>query len=176
MTTAPAQVAIRPMRPGDADQVLAIYQMGLDTGDASFEVTAPSWHAFDASRLPQHRYVAVGTPAAVGGGTTLGWIAATAVSDRCCYAGVVEHSVYIAPQARGRGVGRALLTAFIASTEAAGIWTIQTGIFPENTASLRLHHAAGFQTVGTRTRLARHHDRWRDVILLERRSTIAGTT
>jgi phosphinothricin acetyltransferase len=176
MTTAPAQVAIRPMRPGDADQVLAIYQMGLDTGDASFEVTAPSWHAFDASRLPRHRYVAVGTPAAVGGGTTLGWIAATAVSDRCCYAGVVEHSVYIAPQARGRGVGRALLTAFIASTEAAGIWTIQTGIFPENTASLRLHHAAGFRTVGTRTRLARHHDRWRDVILLERRSTIAGTT
>lgn len=150
--------------------------MGLDTGDASFEVTAPSWDAFDASRLPLHRYVAVAAHAAAEGDATLGWVAATAVSDRRCYTGVVEHSLYIAPQARGRGIGRALLTAFIASTEAAGIWTIQTGIFPENTASLRLHHSSGFRTVGIRTRLARHHDRWRDVVLLERRSTIAGST
>ncbi|NKZ02804.1 N-acetyltransferase [Actinomadura latina] len=169
MTVPPSGITIRAMRPEDSGRVLAIYQTGLDTGDASFEVSAPTWDAFDASRLPQHRRVAVE------GGEMLGWIAAAAVSDRCCYAGVVEHSVYIAPRARGRGVGTALLAAFVASTEAAGIWTIQTGVFPENTASLRLHHAAGFRTVGTRTRLGRHHGRWRDVVLLERRSTVAGT-
>ena len=153
------------MRPDDAEDVLAIYQMGLDTGDASFEVTAPTWQRFDASRLPRHRYVAVGEDGAV-----LGWIAAAPVSDRCCYAGVVEHSVYIASAARGRGVGTRLLNAFIASTEADGIWTIQTGIFPENTPSLRLHARAGFRTVGTRQRIGRLRGRWRDVLLLERRS------
>lgn len=157
------------MRPEDAGQVLAIYQAGLDTGDASFETTAPAWDDFDAARLAGHRFVAAGP-----GGDVLGWIAASAVSERCCYAGVVEHSVYVSPQARGQGVGAALLEAFIASTEAGGIWTIQTGIFPENTASLRLHHAAGFRTVGTRVRLGRHHGRWRDVTMLERRSGSAG--
>ncbi|HWB35989.1 MAG TPA: GNAT family N-acetyltransferase [Rugosimonospora sp.] len=157
------------MLPQDAEQVLAIYQAGLDTGDASFETVAPTWEVFDAGRLPEHRFVAVG-----GDGGVLGWIAAAAVSERCCYAGVVEHSVYVAAEARGRGVGKALLEAFIASTEAGGIWTIQTGVFPENTASLRLHHAAGFRTVGTRERLGRHHGRWRDVVMLERRSGSAG--
>lgn len=157
------------MLPQDAEQVLAIYQAGLDTGDASFETVAPAWEVFDAGRLPEHRFVAVG-----GDGGVLGWIAAAAVSERCCYAGVVEHSIYVAAEARGRGVGKALLEAFIASTEAGGIWTIQTGVFPENTASLRLHHAAGFRTVGTRERLGRHHGRWRDVVMLERRSGSAG--
>jgi phosphinothricin acetyltransferase len=99
-----------------------------------------------------------------------GWVATSAVSDRCVYAGVVEHSVYVAPAAQGRRVGRALLTALISSTEAAGVWTIQTGIFPENTASLALHHGCGFRTVGTRERMGRHHGRWRDVMMLERRS------
>ncbi|WP_243715009.1 GNAT family N-acetyltransferase [Actinomadura bangladeshensis] len=157
------------MRAEDGEQVLAIYQAGLDTGDASFETDAPSWEVFDAAKLPGHRFVATG-----GGGEVLGWIAASAVSERCCYAGVVEHSVYVSAEARGRGVGAALLRAFITSTEAGGIWTIQTGIFPENTASLRLHHAAGFRTVGTRVRLGRHHGRWRDVVMLERRSDSAG--
>jgi phosphinothricin acetyltransferase len=161
-------IAVRAMRVEDARPVLAIYQAGLDTGDASFETDAPAWEVFDAAKLPGHRFVATG------GGDVLGWVAAAAVSERCCYAGVVEHSIYVAAQARGRGVGAALLEAFIASTEAGGIWTIQTGIFPENTASLRLHHAAGFRTVGTRVRLGRHHGRWRDVVMLERRSTTAG--
>lgn len=97
------------------------------------------------------------------------------VSDRCVYRGVVEHSVYVALGARQRGVGAALLTALIGSTEAAGIWAIQSGVFPENTASLRLHERAGFRVVGTRERVGRHHGRWRDVLLLERRSTTAGT-
>jgi L-amino acid N-acyltransferase YncA len=102
--------------------------------------------------------------------TVLGWVAASAVSDRCVYSGVVEHSVYVHPEARGRGIGRKLLDALIASTEAAGIWTIQSGIFPENEASIAMHKAAGFRIVGLRERLGQHHGRWRDVILLERRS------
>ena len=102
----------------------------------------------------------------------LGWVAAVPVSDRCVYAGVVEHSVYVHPAAHGRGVGCALLAALVSSTEAAGIWTIQSGIFPENTASLALHERAGFRRVGVRERLGRHHGTWRDVVLLERRSTV----
>ncbi len=103
-----------------------------------------------------------------------GWVAASAVSSRCVYAGVVEHSLYVAPAHQGRGLGTLLLNALIDSTEAAGIWTIQAGIFPENTASLRLHEKAGFRWLGVRERIGRHHDRWRDVVLLERRSRIAG--
>jgi phosphinothricin acetyltransferase len=115
--------------------------------------------------LPAHRFVALDS-----GGAVLGWVACSPVSDRCAYAGVVENSVYVHSSARGRGVGRALLESLIASTEAAGIWTIQSGIFPENTASLALHRAAGFRVVGTRQRLGQHRGVWRDVILIERRS------
>jgi L-amino acid N-acyltransferase YncA/DNA-binding transcriptional ArsR family regulator len=167
---APAGVIVRPMTSADATQVLAIYQTGLDGGEASFETQAPAWDVFDAKLLPAHRHVAAdGTS-----GQVLGWVAASGVSDRCVYQGVVEHSVYVAPAARGRGVGAALLGALIGSTEAAGIWTIQSGIFPGNAASLRLHERAGFRVVGIRARLGRHHGRWRDVVLLERRSARAG--
>lgn len=158
-------VTIRPMRRDDAEPVLEIYQAGLDSGDASFETAAPAWTVFDAGRLPEHRYVA-----ADDSGTVLGWIAVSSVSTRCAYAGVVEHSVYVDPAAQGRGVARLLLATLIASTEAAGIWTIQSGIFPENTASLALHTRSGFRVVGTRERVGRRHGRWRDVVLLERRS------
>jgi L-amino acid N-acyltransferase YncA len=154
------------MAATDADAVLAIYQAGLDGGQASFETTAPTWADFDRTRLPGHRLVA----ADPGTGALLGWTAVTAVSERCVYEGVVEHSVYVDPAAQGRGVGRALLLALIDSTEAAGIWTIQSGVFPENAASLALHAACGFRVVGTRERIGRHHGRWRDVVLLERRS------
>ena len=156
---------IRPMTAADAGAVLTIYQVGLDSGNASFETTAPDWNTFDAQKLPGHRHVAADDDGAV-----LGWVAISAVSARPVYAGVVEHSVYVDPAARGRGVGRALLDALIASTEAAGIWTVQSGVFPENTASLAVHHACGFRTIGVRERVGRHGDRWRDVILLERRS------
>jgi phosphinothricin acetyltransferase len=105
----------------------------------------------------------------------LGWAAATAVSPRPVYRGVIEHSIYIHPGARGRGIGTALLDALTASTEADGIWTIQTAIFPENTTSLRLHQRTGFRIVGTRQRIGCHHGHWRDATLLERRSSIAGT-
>jgi len=161
-------VTVRPMSPADADAVRVIYQAGLDDGNASFEETAPGWDAFDASRLPAHRFVATDDD-----GTVLGWAAVSAVSARAVYAGVVEHSVYVDPAARRRGVARALLQALIASTEAAGIWTIQSGVFPENAASLALHHSCGFRTVGIRERIGRHRghgDQWRDVVFLERRS------
>lgn len=153
-----------------AAAVLAIYQDGIDSGQATFETRAPDWPQFTAARLPAHRLVALDT-----GRQVLGWVAVSAVSTRPVYAGVVEHSVYVAAQARGRGVGTALLAALITSTEAAGIWTIQSAIFPENTSSAALHQAAGFRVVGTRERIAQHHGRWRDVMLLERRSGIAGT-
>ncbi|MET7336369.1 N-acetyltransferase family protein [Nonomuraea sp. NPDC005650] len=151
--------------------MLAVYQLGIDEGQATFETTAPTWPQFDASKLPDHRHVALGTLAGMPG-RVLGWIAASTVSDRCAYAGVVEHSVYVHPGARRRGVGLALLRALIASTEAAGIWTVQSGIFPENTASLALHARAGFRVIGTRERIGRHHGIWRDVVLIERRSPI----
>ena len=167
---APGGVLIRPMRPADAGPVLAIYQAGLDTGQASFETTAPAWDAFDRARLPRHRHVAVSAT-----GDVLGWAAATPVSPRPVYRGVIEHSIYVHPGARGRGIGAALLDALIGSTEADGIWTIQTAIFPANEASLRLHQQAGFRVVGTRQQIGCHHGHWRDVTLLERRSSIAGT-
>ncbi|MGW5420854.1 N-acetyltransferase family protein [Streptomyces sp. NPDC003943] len=160
-----AAARIVTMRPEHAEQVLAIHQLGIDTGHATFETAAPTWAQFDSSRLPEHRFVALGSTDDV-----VGWTAVAPVSDRCAYAGVVEHSVYVHPDARGQGVGLLLLQALLASTEAAGIWTVQSGVFPENTASLALHHRAGFRTVGTRERLGRHHGTWRDVVLIERRS------
>ncbi len=161
-------VTVRPMRAGDAKAVLAIFQAGIDSGNASFEPAAPQWEVFDAAKLPDHRFVAVDDT-----DTVLGWVAISPVSARAVYAGVVEHSVYVDPAARGCGVGRVLLNALIASTEAAGIWTIQSGVFPENTASLNLHTACGFRVVGVRERIGRHAaqgNRWRDVVFIERRS------
>ncbi|MGX1886501.1 N-acetyltransferase family protein [Streptomyces sp. NPDC055287] len=158
-------ITIAPLTEAHADEVLAIHQAGIDEGNATFETTAPTWQVFEAGKLPEHRFAAVAED-----GKVLGWVAARAVSDRCAYAGVVEHSVYVHPGARGRGVAMQLLTALIGSTEAAGIWTIQSGIFPENRASLALHQRAGFRVIGTRERIGRHHGVWRDVVLLERRS------
>jgi phosphinothricin acetyltransferase len=166
----PGGVLVRPMDQRDATQVLAIYQAGLDTGQASFETAAPSWEEFDAARLPGHRHVAADTVT----GDVLGWVAASAVSSRCVYAGVIEDSVYVHPARHGRGIGAALLGALIRSSEEAGIWTIQSGVFPENTASLRLHERAGFRVVGVRERVGRHYGRWRDTVLIERRSPVAG--
>jgi phosphinothricin acetyltransferase len=108
---------------------------------------------------------------AVRDGSVVGWVAASPVSDRCVYAGVVEHSVYVAARERGQGIGAMLLERLVASTEAAGIWTIQTGIFPENEGSLRLHERVGFRLVGRRERLGKHDGVWRDVLMLERRSS-----
>lgn len=162
--------AVRTLTPADWPAVEQIYAQGIDDGEATFEVATPSWDAFDAARLPDLRLVAVHAD-----GTVLGWVAASAVSSRPAYRGVVEHSVYVDRGARGRGVGRLLLDAFVRESEDAGIWTIQSSIFPENAASLRLHEAAGFRVVGRRERIARsgagrHAGAWRDTLLIERRS------
>lgn len=161
-------LTIRPMAEADASAVLRIYQAGIDGGNATFETQAPSWAEFDARRLAAHRLVALD------GDAVVGWVSVSAFSSRPFYAGVVEHSVYVDPAAAGRGVGTALMRALIASTEAAGIWTIHSRIFPENTASLALHAKAGFVVTGVWHRLGCHHGRWRDVVLVERRSPVVG--
>jgi phosphinothricin acetyltransferase len=166
-------VTVVPLGREHWPEVERIYAAGIATGHATFESEPPSWEQFDAAKLPDQRLVAVED------GRVVGWAAASAVSDRCVYAGVVEHSVYVDPAAGGRGVGRLLLDALVASTEAAGIWTIQSGVFPENAASLALHRAAGFREVGVRERVGRMTygplaGRWRDVVFLERRSDHAG--
>jgi L-amino acid N-acyltransferase YncA len=166
VTTPDAEARAEPMTSAHAAAVLAIYQAGIEEGNATFEIRAPDWAAFTAARLPAHRYVVITR------GRVAGWVAASAVSGRCVYAGVVEHSVYVRPADRSRGVGRLLLDMLIASTESAGIWTIQSGIFPENAASLALHQAAGFRVIGTRERIGQHHGRWRDVVMIERRSPV----
>jgi phosphinothricin acetyltransferase len=251
-------LAVRAMTDADAGAVLAIYQAGIDTGDATFETAAPDWAAFTAGRLPEHRLVAVTVSArterapasggpqprtddvtvsarterapasggpqprtddvtvsarterapasggpqprtddvtvsarterapASGGpqprtkdvtadtGRVLGWAALAPVSARAVYAGVAENAVYVDPGAHGRGVGEALLRALLDSADRGGIWTVQAGIFPENTASLALHRKVGFRVVGRRERIGRHHGRWRDVVLLERRSPVVN--
>jgi len=152
------------MRPEHWPAVAAIYEAGIETGNATFETSAPTWEAWTAAHRLDLRLVALD------GHKVVGWAAASNVSDRCCYEGVVEHSVYVAPDRQGSGIGAALLDALIEAAEYAGVWTIQTGIFPENTASLALHERCGFRTVGTRERLGKLGDRWRDVVLIERRS------
>ncbi|MFI8593564.1 GNAT family N-acetyltransferase [Microbacterium sp. NPDC078428] len=161
---------VRAMAEADWPAVERIYAQGIEDGEATFEVTTPSWQAFDAGKLPALRFVAVNER-----GALVGWIAASPVSSRPAYRGVVEHSVYIDRSARGHGIGRLLLDVFIDAAEDARIWTIQSSIFPENAASLRLHEAAGFRVVGRRERIARsgagpHAGCWRDTLLIERRS------
>lgn len=167
-------ITTRQMVAADWPAVEAIYAEGIDDGEATFEVSTPSWEAFDASKPLTLRLVAVAED-----DTIAGWAAASAVSTRAAYRGVVEHSVYVARAVRGRGVGRILLDAFVTAAEDAGVWTIQSSVFPENAASLRLHEAAGFRVVGTRERIARsekgpHAGRWRDTVLIERRSARNG--
>jgi phosphinothricin acetyltransferase len=150
--------------------VRAIYEAGIATGQATFTTEAPGWEAWDAGHLAHCRLVA-----ATAAGQVLGWAALSPVSSRCVYAGVAEVSIYIAAEARSRGVGRQLLAALVDASEQHGLWTLQAGIFPENTASLALHASQGFRTVGRRERISQLRGQWRDTLLLERRSTVVGT-
>ena len=166
---------VREMRPGDWPAVQEIYRQGIEDGEATFETQAPSWHDFDRSRLATPRLVAVDAE-----GSVVGWAAATLVSSRAAYHGVIEHSVYVARDTRGHGVGAALLQAFVDAADAAGYWTIQSSVFPENAASMRAHDRAGFRVVGRRERIARsllgsRAGMWRDTVLIERRSARNGT-
>ncbi|HSR52166.1 MAG TPA: GNAT family N-acetyltransferase [Acidobacteriota bacterium] len=160
---------VDPMQPADWEAVAAIYQEGLATGQATFETQVPSWKSWDSSHLTQTRLVARRDD------EVLGWAALSPVSDRCAYQGVAEVSVYVSSAARGQGVGKALLNQLIEESEKAGIWTLQAGIFPENEASIGLHHSCGFRMVGVRERLGKLNGRWRDVAMLERRSPSVGT-
>jgi L-amino acid N-acyltransferase YncA len=159
---------IDSMRPQDWEFVRAIYLEGMATGQATFETEAPDWERWDAGHLPQCRLVARK------GDGVLGWAALSPVSKRQVYAGVTEVSVYVAAASRGDGVGGALMRALIEASERQGFWTLQSSVFPDNHASLALHLKHGFREVGRRERIARHHGVWRDTVVLERRSSVAG--
>lgn len=159
---------IEPFERRHWDRVREIYVAGIAGGQATFEIEAPDWERWDATHLPACRFVAELD------GEIVGWAALSAVSDRCVYGGVAEVSVYVHPEAHGRGIGLALLLRLVRASERAGFWTLQAGIFPENAASLKIHEKAGFRVVGRRERLGRLGGVWRDVLLLERRSRSVG--
>jgi len=160
---APA-LEIRDLRPGDWPEVAVIYAAGVATRNATFETDVPSWEDWDARHLAQPRLVALEA------GAVVGWAALSPASPRECYAGVAEDSVYVAPGEQGRGVGQALLEELVARSEAEGLWTLQTSIFPENVASLALHQRCSFRVVGVHERIAQLDGVWRDTVLLERRA------
>jgi L-amino acid N-acyltransferase YncA len=162
-------ISLEKMLPAHWPEVRAVYEEGLATGEATFETEAPGWERWDASHLKPCRIVVL-----VGGVRVAGWAALSPVSARAVYAGVAEVSVYVGAEFRGRGLGRALLEALVRESEPEGIWTLQASIFSENTASVALHKACGFREVGRRERIAKLGERWRDTVLLERRSRVAG--
>ena len=159
---------ISPVAAGDWPEVREIYRQGIATGHATFETELPDWEKWDRDHLPDCRLVACSEVGIVG------WAALSSVSRRQVHAGVAEVSIYVAEAARGLGAGTALLRALIAASERSCIWTLQAGIFPENTASIALHQACGFRQVGTRHRVGKLGNRWRDTVLLERRSETVG--
>ena len=162
-------VHVGVLEPSDWPDVAAIYTQGIETGDATFETAPPEWSEWDSTNRDDCRLVARVD------GDIAGWGALSPVSDRCVYGGVAETSVYVASAMRARGVGGALLRHLVAASEEAGIWTLEAGVFPENERSVRVHLSQGFRIVGVRERLGCSHGTWRDVLLLERRSTTVGT-
>jgi phosphinothricin acetyltransferase len=161
-------VEVRDLRPGDWPEVARIYREGIETGNATFETEVPSWEEWNRRHLAAHRFVAERD------GRVVGWVALLPVSSRECYSGVAEVSTYVSEDARSQGVGRELLAAAIESAERAGVWTLQTSVFPENEASLRLLRRFGFREVGVRERIGRLHGIWRDTVLVERRSEVVS--
>ncbi|RZJ55077.1 MAG: N-acetyltransferase family protein [Flavobacterium sp.] len=157
---------IRNLLATDWEQVRLIYEKGINTGNATFQTSTPSWEDWDASHLAACRVVAEKD------GQLLGWAALTPVSSRCVYAGVAEVSVYVDPQQSGKGIGLILLNELVHLSESESIWTLQAGIFPENTASLRIHEKAGFRILGIREKIGKQNGVWRDTFLLERRSKL----
>ncbi len=162
-------VTLRTLEPTDWPRVREIYRTGIETGDATFERTVPEWEVWDASRRAEPRL------AAVRDGRVVGFAALSPVSKRAVYAGVCEVMVYVADGARGQGIGRLLMEELVRASEAAGVWTLQASVFPENVASILVHERVGFRQVGRREMIGRFHDgRWRDTVLLERRSRVVG--
>ena len=159
---------IAPMTEQHWDAVRAIYAQGIATGNATFEQVVPEWHEWDARHLETCRLVACREA------TVVGWAGLSRVSARRVYEGVAEVSIYVAEQAQGQGIGSQLMAALKAESERNGIWTLQAGILAENTTSIRFHQRAGFRIVGTRERVGCLDGRWRDTVLMERRSTVVG--
>ncbi len=156
------------MTPDHWEAVRKIYQEGITTGNATFETSVPDWKEWDERHLPSCRLVARSD------NKVLGWAALSPVSSRCVYGGVAEVSIYVTEESRGQGIGRRLLAALVQASEQNGIWTLQAGIFPENAASIQLHQHAGFRIVGRRERIGCMNGRWRDTVLMERRSAMVG--
>ncbi len=156
------------MKPSDWEAVKRIYEEGLATGNATFQQSAPTWEEWNNSHLQHSRIIAVEEE------DILGWAALTPVSGRCVYAGVAEVSVYVSEKTRDKGLGKQLLQKLIEESEANNIWTLQAGIFPENTPSIKMHIACGFRLLGTRERIGQMNGIWRDTVLLERRSKVIG--
>jgi phosphinothricin acetyltransferase len=163
---------IRAMKRGDWERVRAIYEQGIATGLATFESASPAWDEWDQEHLAACRLVAEAEDTQ----DVMGWAALSPVSDRCAYGGVAEVSVYVDETSHGRGVGSSLLRRLIGESEAEGFWTLQAGVFPENEASVRVHEKQGFRVVGVREKLGKLGGEWRDVLLLERRSTRVGVS
>lgn len=161
-------LTLEKMKSTDWNAVRAIYEEGIATGHATFETEVPEWIEWDRRHLRDCRLVAKAREQVVG------WTALSPVSERCVYAGVAEVSIYITSSARGQGIGKTLLKALIDKSEKVGIWTLQAGVFPENTASIALHKACGFREIGYKSRIGQTGDVWRDVVLLERRSEVVG--
>jgi len=161
-------IILDKMLPADWEAVKQIYEEGIATGNATFQQQAPNWEEWNNDHLSHSRIIAKED------GTILGWAALTGVSGRCVYAGVAEVSVYVSDKARGKGVGKKLLQKLIEESEANNIWTLQAGIFPENIASVKIHNASGFRTLGVRERIGQMNGIWRDTVLMERRSKTIG--
>lgn len=161
-------IVIQEMQPEHWLAVRTIYEEGMAAGHATFETSAPDWEKWDSAHLPDCRLVAMSD------GRVVGWAALSPVSRRAVYRGVAEISVYVAQAWRGLGIGKQLLQSLIRASEDAGIWTLQGSLFPENEASLGLHLSCGFRIVGSREKIAQHHGRWRDTLIVERRSQRVG--
>jgi phosphinothricin acetyltransferase len=161
-------IKIRPMLPSDWDTVSNIYQEGINTGFATFETSAPSFESWDDAHMNSCRLVAVE------GQKIMGWAALSPVSSRCVYGGVAEVSVYVGQSSRGKGVGKSLMKELIEKSEAEGLWTLQSGIFPENEGSVELHKKVGFRYIGKRERVGKLDGVWKDNLLFERRSETVG--
>lgn len=162
------QLTIRPMDPSDWDAVARIYKEGIATGFATFETEVPSYESWDQAHMNSCRFILTEN------NRVLGWAALSPVSSRCVYGGIGEVSVYVAHESRGKGVGRLLMETLIQESEAEGLWTIQSGIFPENEGSIELHKKMGFRYIGKREKVGKLHGAWKDNLLFERRSTTIG--
>ena len=160
---------IRPMRPEDGAAVIEIFQQGINGGNATFDTVAPTWEAWDAKHYNLCRFVLEDEENRV-----VGWCALQPVSNRDCFKGVAEVSIYVDGSVQGKGLGTVLMKKLILDSEEHGYWTLQAGIFPENTVSLRIHEKHGFRVVGTREKIGEMNGQWRDIVLMERRSTVAG--